>query len=204
MVKNRKFVAYGLASAAASGGLFAYISDAPFVFIELFEFSDKQFGWLFGLSACGVIGASQVNRFVLQSKSSKYVSLVSVVGQSIVTALLVGAVAAGVSPTGIIVLIIGYLIGVGFLSPNTTAIAIEPFTRNAGTASALMGSMQMAAGAIGSALVSYFHNGTVMPMAVLLLFSSLLSLMLQFGYKRIGKNSVDENLERETDPTAGL
>ena len=204
VVKNRKFVAYGLASAAASGGLFAYISDAPFVFIELFEFSDKQFGWLFGLSACGVIGASQVNRFVLQSKSSKYVSLVSVVGQSIVTALLVGAVAAGVSPTGIIVLIIGYLIGVGFLSPNTTAIAIEPFTRNAGTASALMGSMQMAAGAIGSALVSYFHNGTVMPMAVLLLFSSLLSLMLQFGYKRIGKNSVDENLERETDPTAGL
>ncbi len=61
-------------------------------------------------------------------------------------------------------------------------MAIEPFTRNAGTASALMGSMQMAAGALGSALVSYFHNGTALPMAGLLMLSSLLSLCLQVGY----------------------
>ncbi len=183
VAKNRKFIAYGLASAAASGGLFAYISSAPFMFIDLFGFTDKQFGWLFGLSACGVIGASQLNRFVLRTRTSKEISFAAVVAQSVVTALFVVGVLAGVPPWGVMLMIFGYLVGLGFLSPNTTAIAIEPFTRNAGTASALMGSMQMAAGALGSALVSYFHNGTALPMAVLLLLSSIVSLSLQVGYK---------------------
>lgn len=190
VVKNRKFLAYGLASAAASGGLFAYISDAPFIFINLFGFTDKEFGWLFGLSACGVIGASQLNRFVLRTQSSREVSIVAVVGQGIVTVVLVAAVVGAVPPAGIILLIVCYLIGLGFLSPNTTAIAIEPFTRNAGTASALMGSMQMAAGALGSALVSYFHNGTALPMAVLLTASSLVSFSLQVGYRRFEQKVV--------------
>ncbi len=194
VAKERTFIAYGFASAAASGGLFAYISDAPFVFMTLFGFNERQFGWLFGLSACGVIGASQLNRFVLKTRSSREVSIIAVVGQSIVTALLVAAVVAGVPPLGIIILIVGYLVGLGFLSPNTTAIAIEPFTRNTGTASALMGSMQMAAGALCSALVSYFHNGTAMPMAVLLLLSSLVSLSLQVGYKATERSSTSENV----------
>ena len=187
VVKNREFITYGLASAAASGGLFAYISDAPFMFMNLFGLTDKQFGWVFGLSACGVIGASQLNRFVLRTRSSKEISIVAVVGQSVVTAMLVAGVVAGIPSVGIIMLIVGFLVGLGFLSPNTTAMAIEPFTRNAGTASALMGSMQMAAGALGSALVSYFHNGTALPMAVLLMASSLVSFALQLGYRRFDR-----------------
>ncbi len=190
VVKNREFITYGLASAAASGGLFAYISDAPFMFMNLFGLTDKQFGWVFGLSACGVIGASQLNRFVLRTRSSKEISIVAVVGQSVVTAMLVAGVVAGIPPVGIIMLIVGFLVGLGFLSPNTTAMAIEPFTRNAGTASALMGSMQMAAGALGSALVSYFHDGTALPMAALLMASSLVSFALQMGYRRFEQKVV--------------
>lgn len=53
----------------------------------------------------------------------------------------------------------------------------------AGTASALMGSMQMAAGALGSGLVSNFHNGTTLPTAVLLLALALVSFALQMGYR---------------------
>lgn len=183
VLKERTFIAYGLASAAASGGLFAYISSAPFVFMTLFGFSETQFGYLFGLSACGVIGASQLNRLVLRKRTSREISIVAVIAQALVTLLLIVWVIAELFPIGIIVLIIGYLVALGFLSPNTTALAIEPFTKNAGTASALMGSMQMAAGALGSALVSYFHTGTALPMAGLLLASALVSLGLQVGHR---------------------
>lgn len=185
VLKNRQFIAYGLASAAASGGLFAYISAAPFVYMTLFSFTDKEFGWLFGLSACGVIGASQINRFILRRHTSREVSIVAAVAQSVVTVFFVVGVLAGIPPLAVILMIFGYLVGLGFLSPNTTAIAIEPFTRNAGTASALMGSMQMAAGALGSALVSIFHTGTALPMAALMLTSAVVSLGLQAGYRRL-------------------
>jgi hypothetical protein len=110
-------------------------------------------------------------------------AIVAIVLQCIVALLLVTFVLAGVQATGVYILIFLYLAGLGSLSPNTTAIAIGPFTHRAGTASALLGSMQMAAGAIGSSLVSFFHNGTAMPMAVLLLSASLGSLGLQFGYR---------------------
>ncbi|MBX2990848.1 MAG: multidrug effflux MFS transporter [Bacteroidetes bacterium] len=186
IMKNPTFIAYGFASAAASGGLFAYISDAPFVFMNLFGFSEQQFAWVFGLSACGVIGASQVNRFVLRKRGSREIALVAATAQTVVSALFVAGVLAGVPPWAVMLMIFGYLVGQGFLGPNTTAIAIEPFTRNAGTASALMGSMQMAAGAIGSSLVSVFHTGTAMPMAGMLLLSAVVSLGMQAG-SRVGE-----------------
>ncbi len=186
IMKNPTFIAYGLASAAASGGLFAYIADAPFVFMELFAFTERQFGWVFGLSACGVIGASQVNRFVLRKRGSREIALAAAAAQTAVSVLFVAGVLAGVPPWVVMLMIFGYLVGQGFLGPNTTAIAIEPFTRNAGTASALMGSMQMAAGAIGSSLVSFFHTGTALPMAGMLLVSAVVSVGLQVGNRILG------------------
>jgi DHA1 family bicyclomycin/chloramphenicol resistance-like MFS transporter len=183
LFKEPTFVAYAFASAAASAGLFAYISDSPFVFMNLFGLSEQQFGLVFSMSACGVIGASQVNRFWLRVRTSKEISLSAVVAQCVVAMLLVAGVLAGAPAMAIIALMVCYLACVGFISPNTTALAIEPFAAQAGTASALLGTMQMTAGAFASALVSYFHDGTALPMAVLLMVSPLLSLGLQLGYR---------------------
>jgi DHA1 family bicyclomycin/chloramphenicol resistance-like MFS transporter len=179
VIGNRTFRVYGLASAAASCGLFAYIADAPFVFMTLYGLTERAFGWTFGLSACGVIGASQLNRIILRRYSSREVSLIAVAGQCLFAAGLVLAALGDASFPVFVTLIVGYLVCLGFLSPNTTAVAIEPFTRNAGSASALMGSFQMAAGACGSAIVSSFHAGTAIPMAAVLFFAAAGSFALQ-------------------------
>jgi DHA1 family bicyclomycin/chloramphenicol resistance-like MFS transporter len=186
LFREPMFVSYGLASAAASAGLFSYISDSPFVFMKLHGFSEREFGLIFGLSACGVIGASQLNRFWLRTKTSREISLTAVIGQCLVAVLLIVAALVGLPAVVVIVLVFCYLAGLGSLSPNTTAIALEPFATNAGTASALLGSMQMAGGAAGSALVSSLHNGTALPMTSLLLAASMISLSLQLWYRRIG------------------
>ena len=187
VLKEPAFLVYGVASAAASMGLFAYISDSPFVFMNLFGLSERQFGLVFSMSACGVIGASQLNRFWLRARTSTDISMTSVVVKCFVAVLLVAGSLTGVTATTTIVMLFCYLASIGLLSPNTTALAIEPFTTYAGTASALLGSMQMTAGALGSALVSWFHNGTSVPMTVLLMFSSFVSLGLQMGYARTKK-----------------
>lgn len=182
VMRNGTFIVYGLASAAASCGLFAYIADAPFVFMTLFGLTERAFGLTFGLSACGVIGASQVNRILLRMYSSKRISLIAVCGQVLCAAALVVAAVGQASFPLFLALVVGYLVCLGFLSPNTTAVAIEPFTHNAGTASALMGSMQMAAGALGSAVVSWLHAGTAVPMALVLTAAAAVSLLLQLTH----------------------
>ena len=54
----------------------------------------------------------------------------------------------------------------------------------------------MASGAIGSALVSYFHTGTAFPMAALLLASAVVSLVLQAGYRITRSKLLEIPLDR--------
>jgi DHA1 family bicyclomycin/chloramphenicol resistance-like MFS transporter len=56
----------------------------------------------------------------------------------------------------------------GFVGPNTTALAMSPYGAVAGTASALMGTLQFVLGAASGGLVSAFGNGTAMPFAMVI------------------------------------
>jgi DHA1 family bicyclomycin/chloramphenicol resistance-like MFS transporter len=54
------------------------------------------------------------------------------------------------------------------VGPNTTALAMSPYGAVAGSASALMGTLQFALGAASGGLVSGFGNGTAMPFAMVI------------------------------------
>ena len=116
--------------------------------------------------------------------------MTSVILQCVVAVLLIAGALAGAGSVVMIVMLFCYLAGIGFISPNTTALAIEPFASRAGTASALLGGIQMTAGALASALVSYFHDGTALPMAAALLLSSMVSLGLQVQFAERTKRTV--------------
>ncbi len=167
VVKEPEFVAYALAGSISFAGMFAYISGSPFVFMEHFGLSETQYGWAFGLNALGFISGSQINRLVLRKKSSAQVSLRAAFFQFLAgIALAAGSAAGLLNAAGTLFLIFAYMFFLGFLAPNTTALSLQPFTRFVGSASALLGSMQMVAGAVASGTVSYFHNETVLPMAL--------------------------------------
>ena len=66
---------------------------------------------------------------------------------------------------GILVPLFFYIACHGFVLPNTTALAMAPHGRVAGSASALLGTFQFVGGAIAGSLVGAFANGTPVPMA---------------------------------------
>jgi MFS transporter, DHA1 family, multidrug resistance protein len=66
-----------------------------------------------------------------------------------------------------VVMTVLLLAGYGFLGlvvPSSAVLALEAHGRIAGTASALMGTLQFVAASIVTALVSLFFDGTSMPM----------------------------------------
>jgi DHA1 family bicyclomycin/chloramphenicol resistance-like MFS transporter len=69
----------------------------------------------------------------------------------------------------LIIIMMLFLSCQGFIFPNAAAMAMAPFTRHAGSAAALMGAIQMALGALASALVGIFFNSTSMPMVTIML-----------------------------------
>jgi MFS transporter, DHA1 family, multidrug resistance protein len=86
----------------------------------------------------------------------------------------------------------------GFIFPNSAALAMAPFTTGAGSASALMGALQMALGAIASALVGVFFDGTAVPMASIMASCSISGLLvLLAGHKRIKYKEKFEDIEEQ-------
>jgi DHA1 family bicyclomycin/chloramphenicol resistance-like MFS transporter len=80
-----------------------------------------------------------------------------------------------------------YLFCLGFLLPDITALIMEPFEREqAGTASALLGAVQMMAGALAAALVSWLYDGTIAVMAAGMSGCALASVVLLWRERRQG------------------
>ena len=176
--KERTFVIYVLASALGSGGLFAYITGSPFVYMSLFGFSAAQYAWIFGGNGLAIIIGAQVNRAVLKKWDSARILLAVGTIQSTIGMLLFVGTLLGLLPTVVFLLLVFlFLFCSGFIGSNAGALAILPFSRNVGSASALMGSMLMVSAAVASWLVGYLDNGTAVPMTLVMALCSLASVM---------------------------
>ncbi|MGE5409848.1 MAG: multidrug effflux MFS transporter [Clostridiales bacterium] len=176
LFRDRTFFVYALASGAASAALFSYISDSSFVYIQLFGISQSHFGWVYAMNAFALVSASQFNRLWLSKKNSRQITITTISLQFIISIVLIASVQMKFNYLFIMFLIFIYLFWLGFLNPNTTSLALEPFKKNAGTASAMLGSLQMVFGAAASALVSLFHNGTALPMSIIMMAFSAFGL----------------------------
>ena len=169
VAKVPQFYTYAFAGAIASAGLYAYLAGSPFVFMELNHVSEKQYGWIFAIIAMGLITASQVNTVLLRKYTSEQIIKVTLFCQCLAgISLVLGTWFHILGLYSTIFLIWVFLSTQGFAFPNSSALCLAPFTKNAGTASALMGAIQLGIGAVSTALVSILNNGTAMPMAAVM------------------------------------
>jgi DHA1 family bicyclomycin/chloramphenicol resistance-like MFS transporter len=202
-----QFYTYALTGAVAASGLYAYISGSPHVFMEIFHVSEKQYGWIFALIAIGIISASQINTLVLRHQASEHIIQIALVIQSVIALTLAVLTYLGwLELYSIIFLIFLFVCCQGFVFPNSSALTLAAFGHNAGSASALMGAIQMGIGAGASALVSLLQNETAMPMTGVMAGCSFVALsILRLGRKNIIQQPSLEALEEEdVDMVSGL
>ena len=182
LLKNRRYLRYAIGLGCVAGVNFSYISGAPFVFIELHGVSPQFFGVFFSVNACGLIGASQVNRRLLRHYTPRRIALAAFLTAGAAGTLLIAAAATGIGGFPLqMFLIFVSLCMTGLLYPNVTALALAPFEKAAGSASALLGTIQYLLGASGGALVGAFHNGTAVPMTGAMALCGVLGFIAVLG-----------------------
>lgn len=183
VLKNRSFFIYGIAGSVAMAAMFTYISGSPFVVREVLQFDEIYFGWIFGANAIGYITASQINRQLLKSYATHHIARrVSVVFGILSIGLILQVVLNLPNMYLFIINLFLFLSCLGFINPNMQALALAPFTKNAGVASALVGGLRMLSGVIASLLISLLHDGTALPMGLLMGLSGLgFFLILRFN-----------------------
>ena len=179
VIKEPQFYTYAISGGIAFSGLFAYISASPLVFMEVFGISSKMYGWVFALLSVGFIGASQMNNFLGKRFKSERIVNTALICMVVISALfLIGSLQNILGLVGTIVMIFGVLCCIGVSSPNTSALALAPFEKNAGTASALLGAFQMCIGSVVSVGVSLFKAQSAVPMAAIMLTASSVALLV--------------------------
>lgn len=186
VIKEPQFYTYAFTGAAAAAGLYAYIAGSPAVFLQIFKVSEHQYGLIFALVAGGLIIATQLNRLLLRTYKSEQIIPVALCMQSVAgISLFVGSLTGWIGLAGTIILLLMFLSCQGFTFPNSSALSMAPFAKNAGSASALMGAVQMSLGAVSSGLVSVFSNGTALPMTAVMACCAIISLIILYFGKRM-------------------
>lgn len=171
LLRDRHFRGHVLASGLAFSGMFAYIAGSPFVLMQLHGMNARQYGWIFGANALGLIAASQVNARLLRRG-----------GHDMGALLRRGLATAALSGTALLVLalfhrlslplllpgLFVYVASLGFISPNASASALAGHGHQAGTASALMGALQFTLATLAGAAIGLWHDGSALPLAAAL------------------------------------
>jgi DHA1 family bicyclomycin/chloramphenicol resistance-like MFS transporter len=192
LATDRAFVGYAGANGLAFASLFAYISASPFVLQEMYGVSPQLFGIFFGINALGIVVAGQVSARLVGRISPHRLLIGGLTAIALGGLALLIVVATGrLGLAGILPALFVCVASIGLVIPNGTALALTNHPRAAGTASALLGVLQFAFGAIVAPLVGVGGSHTALPMAIVMAalgVGGLAGLLALVGY---GRNTPD-------------
>lgn len=186
LLNDRVFLGHALTGGIAIAGMFAYIAGSPFVFIKLYGVPAEHYGWLFGTNAAGFILVAQVNARLLAKRGPAFL-LVRAVWMYLAAGLMLLGVAA-LRPSQLWPLLVPLFVciaSLGCIIPNASACAMSGQGARAGSASALMGCLQFSVAAGAAALVGVLHDGSAVPMTLVISLCGVLVVSVAVLTRRL-------------------
>jgi DHA1 family bicyclomycin/chloramphenicol resistance-like MFS transporter len=166
LLRDARFMGHALAGGFIIGGMFAYITGSPFVFMELHGVQPQHYGFYFGANAVGIIVAGQVaSRLAQRMEPARLLPVALHVALAAGLALLAVVLTGAFGFRGIVAALFCYVAMIGAVMPLTVALGMGPHRTIAGNASALMGTLQFGIGAAVGGVLGVLQDGTALPMA---------------------------------------
>ncbi|MAJ93307.1 MAG: Bcr/CflA family drug resistance efflux transporter [Rhodospirillaceae bacterium TMED63] len=178
VLTHRQALGYVLSGGISFGALFAFLSGAPFVFIEFYGVAPEHMGYIFTLNVIGVLAGGWLNSKLVISQGVREMMKIGVwllVAGAAILFVLIYTDVWGV--WGVVAGIVVFTLPLNVINANAAAGALEYFPDNAGTASAVVGSVRYGCGAVSGVGVGVLHDGTALPMGIVILGCSALSIL---------------------------
>jgi DHA1 family bicyclomycin/chloramphenicol resistance-like MFS transporter len=201
IIAHPEFYTYAFSSSVSFSGLFVYLAGSPIIFMQTFNVSPQVYGWIFAIVAAGMIISSQFNSFLLKKFSNEQLLMGALSLQVLVAFVFLGGNYLGwYGLIGTVFMLFLFMACFGLTSPNGGALALAPFSKNAGSASALIGFLQMGTGALASASIGLFNIKNMLPViAAMTITSSLAITILVFGKRRIKSRAQSSPVPLDTN-----
>jgi DHA1 family bicyclomycin/chloramphenicol resistance-like MFS transporter len=172
LLVDGRFLLPALSVSMVLGGLFSFFAAAPGVLMGQLGLTPLQMGLSFAATVLIVFAAGLLAPRLARRHGDRTTGLAGLI---IFAAGALAMVAVASQPsyltfTGALSIV---LFGMGLINPLGTAIALQPFGRQAGSASALLGFLQMGSAAIGSALASAMPFSPSVSLAIVMTGASV-------------------------------
>jgi DHA1 family bicyclomycin/chloramphenicol resistance-like MFS transporter len=167
LLGDRRYLGLVFIGGFGFASFLAYIAGASFVYIDHFGLSPTQFSFVFSVNAVAFIGMTQFT-----ARLGRRHGLPRVVNSALAVFLAVMAILSMLTILGVdsVFVLAGCLFvgfgAMGLVIPSTAVLALERYGATAGTASALMGTLQLVVGAGVIGIVGAFSNGRPLPMVL--------------------------------------
>lgn len=186
LLRSPMFLIATFASGFLYAGFLAYLASSSFVYIDMLGVPVEYFGLTFITSVLGYMAGSGLSARLTKNYTSEQIVLAG----AALAAVAAGTVWIGAQrlPDSIAVMMIPmmfYCMGIGLMLPNAMAIALSPFPYIAGTASALLGFVQMSLSAFATAIVGNYLVDSPAPVLNFMLAISGLALLLSVVLFRV-------------------
>ncbi|AYO53387.1 multidrug effflux MFS transporter [Acinetobacter wuhouensis] len=172
--KDKSFRLPMMAGCFTGAALFCYISSASAVLMDGYHLTQQQFAIAFGFNAFGIILVSTLNKHLAHKLS--VIRRLTIGGVIQLTGSVIIVIAGLMAHAPLALVMLGLFLtvsGIGFTGPNAMAFAMSEQGARAGTASAIMGSMQFACGLLGGVVLNFLVWNHVLNMGILMLLFTM-------------------------------
>lgn len=161
LLRNASFMRFTLCLTFYYVAAYAFITGSPFVYIRYFGVDPQHYGWLFAVNIIGLMAVSVVNRRLVHRYPLESLLRFAVFAATLAAVILAAATGFGFGGIGLIVVAVFVFFSMnGIIAATSTACALDAVPNVAGSASALMGSLQYGSGIISSLLLALLSDGT--------------------------------------------
>ena len=168
-------------------GYMAMLSSISSILVDVYDFSPPVTGPVFASVAIIYLAATLLNRRLLAGFSVVQLLAVGSVAFALAALLLGRIVWIGTADFWTFWLALApFMVGMGFVFPNATTLALAPLRQVAGFAAGILGTAQITFATIGSALVAILYQGDVTSLSVVMLVSSVCAVSFYWA----GRSSI--------------
>lgn len=180
LLKNAAYMRYVWCVTFFYVATYAFITASPAVYIQHFGVEPQYFGLLFGLNIVGIMLTTALNKRLLKRFTLNQMLKAAALFAAASGLCLLAAVFADVGGLVAVVLFVFLFFSMtGIIAACCTAAALSQVaTDSAGSASALLGSLQYGSGIVSSSLLALFSGSITLEMAgIIALFAGLSAVM---------------------------
>mgnify|MGYP001809886539 CR=1 FL=1 len=181
LLRDRRFLGLVFLGAFGISSFFAYLGNSSFVLIGHYGLTPTEYSLAFSVNAVSFFGVAQLNGVLAARFGLQRLMRFAVVGYAVPMVLLYLLFLAGVDSLAVMIVLLFIAFGfLGLVVPSSAVLALDDHGAIAGTASALMGTLQFGAGIVVMGAVGLFLDGTAVPMLAGIAIASVIALILTY------------------------